>query len=305
MAEATGGINKINFNKFDKKHKLRSAMMDCFCWMPDKAYLKMVFRIRNGKKLDLDNPKTFCDKMNWLKLHDKQELYTELVDKVEVRKHVEEKIGEGHVFPLLGAWDSFDEIDFDKLPNEFVLKCNHDSGSVRIIRDKSQLTPQYMEEMKRDFSSRLKGNPFSAGREYPYKNVRAKVLAEKLMKMEDGSGINDYKFFCFDGKPEILFVATDRQTDVKFDFYDMEFNHLDIINIHPQSGKTIPKPQCFEEMKTIAAKLSEGMKFVRIDLYEIAGTVYFGEYTFFHAGGFWPLTPDEWEDRLGDLIKLN
>lgn len=292
MAEATGGINKINFNKFDKKHKLRTAMMKSLRRLPDKTYLKLMFRIRNGKKLNLDKPETFCEKMNWLKLHDKQERYTDLVDKFKVREYIDEKLGEGHVFPLLGVWDSFDEIDFDQLPNEFVLKCNHDSGSVRIIRDKAALTQEDIEEMRDSFSSCLKGNPFFAGREYPYKNVKARILAEKLMKTEDGSGINDYKFFCFDGKPEILFVATDRQIDVKFDFYDMDFNHLDIINIHPQSGKTIEKPQCFEEMKALAAKLSEGMKFVRIDLYEIGGTVYFGEFTFFHAGGFWPLTPD-------------
>lgn len=299
-----GGINKINFNSFDKKHKLRTMMMKSLRFLPDKTYLKFLFRVRNGKKLDLKSPKTFCEKMNWLKINEKQESYTKLVDKVLVRDYIDKKIGEGHTFPLLGVWDRFEDIDFDQLPDEFVLKCNHDSGSVKIIKDKSSLTSKDYEEMKKKYASALKDNPFFAGREYPYKNVKAKILAEKLMTMEDGSGINDYKFFCFDGKPEILFVATDRQTDVKFDFYDMDFQHLDIINIHPQSGKTIEKPACFEEMKEIAGKLSAGMKFVRIDLYEIDGTVFFGEFTFFHAGGFWPLTPEEWETKLGDLIKI-
>lgn len=297
-------LNNINFKAFDKNHRLRSTMMKLLGFLPDGAYLKFVFKLRTGKKLNLKHPVTFCDKQNWLKIHEKEPRYTQLVDKLAVRSYVADKIGEDHLFPLLGAWDSFDEIDFDALPEAFVLKCNHDSGSVKIINHKSELTEEDVDALRKHFTAKLKANIFYAGREYPYKNIKPCILAEKLMVAADGKGINDYKFFCFNGKPEILFIATDRTVDVKFDFFDMDFNHLDIINIHPQSGKQLEKPQCFEEMKEIAAELSEGMKFVRLDLYEVNGKVYFGEFTFFHGGGFWPMTPDIWEKKLGDLIEL-
>ena len=195
-----------------------------------------------------------------------------------------------------------EDIAFEELPNQFVLKCNHDSGSVKVIHDKSQINHL---ELKKFFDGRLKVNTYVLGREYPYKDVTPKIIAEKYMTPSGKSDIDDYKFFCFNGKPEILFVATERSSDCKFDFYDMDFNHLDIVNIHPQSGRVIPKPVCFDKMKEIAAKLSKGMKFVRIDLYEIEGKVYFGEFTFFHAGGFWPMKPDKWEEFLGNRIKLN
>ena len=228
--------------------------------------------------------------------------YLKLVDKVLVRKHIAEKLGDDICLPMIGHWEHYDEIDFDQLPNEFVLKCNHDSGSVRIIRDKALINHA---EMKAFYESRLRENSFIDGREYPYRDVHPCIMAEKYMVPKGQKDIEDYKFFCFNGKPEILFVATDRSTDCKFDFFDMDFHHLDIENIHPQSGKVIEKPESFERMKEIARILSEGMKFVRLDLYEIEGTVYFGEYTFFHAGGFWPMHPLEWEIKLGDLIQLD
>ena len=182
-----------------------------------------------------------------------------------------------------------------------MLKCTHDSQSVKIVEKKEDINHK---DFKKFYNGRLKINPFNMGREYPYKKVKPRIIAEKLMEAKEG--INDYKFFCFNGKPIIMFVATERASgDTKFDFFDMEFNHLDIVNIHPQSDKgSIHKPLCFEEMKRIAEKCSQGMKFVRIDLYEIDGKVYFGEYTFFHGGGFWPMKPEHWEKDLGDLIKI-
>lgn len=173
-----------------------------------------------------------------------------------------------------------------------MLKCNHDSGSVKIIKSKSDIDH---EKLNKFFEDRLKLNPYVIGREYPYKNVKPMIMAEAYMTPQGEEDINDYKFFCFNGKPEIMFIATDRSTDVKFDFFDMDFNHLDIVNIHPQSGNEIEKPKNFDKMVEIAAKLSQGMKFVRIDLYDVNGKIYFGEYTFFHGGGFWPFSPTEWE----------
>lgn len=291
----------MDYKKIFKNRELRLKLINCLRFIPAKPYLKLVYRIKAGKKLNLKNPVTFCDKQNWLKLNEIHPEYTELVDKIAVRDYITEILGEEYLFPIYGSWKHFDEIDFDALPEKFVLKCNHDSGSVKVITDKSRIDK---EELKKFFEDRLKLNPYVFGREYPYKNVEPCIMAEKFMTPDGEEDIRDYKFFCFNGKPEIMFIATDRSTDVKFDFFDMDFNHLDIVNIHEQSGLEIKKPQMFDEMKEIASKISQGMKFVRIDLYEISGKIYFGEFTFFHGGGFWPMKPEKWEKELGDLIKI-
>ena len=291
----------FDYKRIIKNRESRLKIISYLRFIPTRVCLPIVFFIKTGKRLHLNRPVTFCDKQNWLKLHDIHPEYTELVDKTTVGKHVEKIVGKDISFPILGIWNHYDEIDFSGLPDRFVLKCNHDSGSVKVIHDKWEMNHSLLKEF---FESRLKINSYDIGREYPYRNVQPKIYAETYMVPDGEKDIRDYKFFCFDGKPEILFVATDRSEDCKFDFYDMEFNHLDIVNIHPQSGKEIEKPVCFEEMKRIASELSKGMKFVRIDLYEIAGKVYFGEYTFFHGGGFWPMFPEEWEFKLGQLIDL-
>lgn len=289
----------IDYKKIIKNREFRLKIINLLRYIPDRPYIKMVYRIKTGKKLNLKNPKGFNEKLNWLKVNDRHGEYTDYVDKIKVRDYIKSVLGEERLFPVLGVWNSFDQIDFDALPDKFVLKCNHDSGSVKIIKNKNEINKK---ELKKFFDGRQKINSFNLGREYPYKEVEPKIYAEELMG--DGTAINDYKFFCFDGVPKLMFVATDRDTDCKIDFYDMDFNHLDIERTCPQSGKIIAKPECFEEMKEISAKLSKGMKFVRIDLYEIDGKVYFGEMTFFPAGGFYLFHPDEWETKLGDLIKI-
>ena len=292
----------MDYKKIFKNRELRLKLINCLRFIPAKPYLQFVFRIKAGKKLNLKNPVTFCDKQNWLKLNDIRPEYTKLVDKIGVREYIKEILGEEYLFPIYGTWEHFKDIDFDALPEKFVLKCNHDSGSVKVITDKSKINK---DELKKFFEDRLKLNPYVFGREYPYKDVKPCIMAEKFMTPDDEDDIRDYKFFCFNGKPEIMFIATDRSTDVKFDFFDMDFNHLDITNIHEQSGLDIQKPAMFDQMKEIAAKISKGMKFVRIDLYEISGKIYFGEFTFFHGGGFWPMNPNEWEYKLGQLIDIS
>lgn len=291
----------LDYKKLIKNRELRLQLIKLLSFVPSAPYLKMVYRIKTGEKLHLKNPVGFNEKLNWLKLNHIHPGYTQLVDKLAVRDYIREKIGEDYLFPLLGSWDSFDDIDFDALPDKFVLKCNHDSGSVKLITDKSKMDKA---ALKAFFERRLATNAYCLGREYPYKDVPPKMMAEAFMEAPDGGGINDYKFFCFQGKPKLLFVATDRATDVRFDFFDMDFQHLDIVNIHEQSGKEIQKPSCFEEMKSLAETLSQGMEFVRIDLYEIGGRVYFGEFTFFHGGGFYLFHPAHWENDLGDLLPL-
>ena len=291
----------MDYKKIFKNREFRLKLINCLRFIPTKPYLKMVYRIKTGKKLSLKNPIGFNEKLNWLKINDIHPEYTDYVDKIKVREIVKEKLGEDICFPLLGQWERYEDIDFSTLPDSFVLKCNHDSGSVKIVKDKSTIDHKEFAEF---FKSRLKMNPYTIGREYPYKKVKPMIMAEKYMTPQGASDIEDYKFFCFHGKPEIMFVATERSSDCKFDFYDMDFNHLDIVTIHPQSGKVLEKPALFDRMKEIATVLSEGIKMVRIDLYEIEGKIYFGEFTFFHGGGFWLFTPEEWEKKLGDLIRV-
>lgn len=292
----------FDYKKVFKNRELRLKLIRLLSFVPDELYLKLVFKIKTGKNLDLKTPETFNEKLNWLKLHEKREEYTDLVDKLKVRKYIAEKLSEDYLFPLLGEWDSFDEIDFETLPEKFVLKCNHDSGSVKIITDKAAADKKALSKF---FRGRLELNPFCLGREYPYKNVKPKIIAEKYMESEDGKGIRDYKFFCFDGEPKLMFVASDRETDVRFDFFDADFNRLEIYNIHPNAETVPEKPKNFEKMKELCRVLTKGMKFVRLDLYEIDGKVYFGEFTFFHGGGFYEFSPDEWNKKLGDLIDIS
>lgn len=292
----------LDYKKIISDRELRLRIVNLLSFIPDEPYLKMVYRIKTGKRLNLNNPKTFSEKLNWLKVNDVHPEYTKLVDKLAVRDYVNKIMGRDMFFPLYGTWEHYSDIDFDKLPDQFVLKCTHDSGSVKVVNDKSQINHKELEDF---FEGRIKLNPFVLGREYPYKNVKPMIMAEKYMVPEGESDINDYKFFCFNGKPELMFIATERSDDCKFDFYDMDFNHLDIENIHPNSDKPIAKPECFEEMKELAVKLSQGFRFVRLDLYEIQGQIYFGEYTFFHGGGFWPFKPDKYEAEYGDLINLD
>ena len=291
----------FDYKKIFRNREFRLKIINCLRFIPNTPYLHIVYLIKTGKILNLKKPQTFCDKLNWLKLNNINPEYTKLVDKIAVRDYLIKKIGKDICIPLLGTYNCYEDIDFDRLPDKFVIKCSHDSGSTKIIQDKALINHK---ELSSFFNNRLRQNPYFLGREYPYKDVIPRICIEEYMVSEENSDLNDYKFFCFDGKPEILFIATERSSNCKFDFYDMDFNHLDIINIHPQSNLVINKPINFEQMKELVSNLSEGMKFVRIDLYEINGKIYFGEFTFFHAGGFWPMKPDEWEIKLGNLISI-
>ena len=287
--------------KFYQKVINKLINKNVFDFLSDEQFLKFKFRIHMDKKLDLKNPRTFNEKLQWLKLNDRNPEYTKMVDKYAVREYIAKKIGAEYLIPLLGVWDSVDDIDFDSLPNQFVLKCNHDSGGHVICKDKSKLD---VEEARKKLSKVMKRDFYKLSREWPYKNVKRKIIAEKFMVDESGTELKDYKFFCFDGRCEYMFVATDRPHDTKFDFYDMDFKHLPFKQGHPHATKEIQKPKAFDEMKELAQKLSKGIKQVRIDFYEINGKVYFGEITFFHYSGFTPFEPEEWDYKFGELIKL-
>lgn len=270
--------------------------------IPDKLYLQLLYRRIFNKKLDLNNPKSFNEKLQWIKLYDRRPEYTMMVDKYAVKEYVAGKIGKKYIIPTLGIWDKPEDIEWDNLPNQFVLKCTHDSGGLVICRDKDKLDK---EAAIKKLSESLKRNYYIAGREWPYKNVPRRIIAEKYMEDVSVGELPDYKFFCFDGVVKALFIGTERGTgDVKFDFYDADFNHLDFVQEHPMAGKVLPKPQHFEKMKELASQLSQGIPHVRVDFYNINGDIYFGEMTFFHHGGVIPFHPEEWDYTFGSWIKL-
>ena len=268
--------------------------------LSDKRYLEHLYFRKMGKKLDLKNPQTFNEKLQWLKLYDRKPEYTVMVDKYAAKQYVADIIGEEHIIPTLGLYDSPDEIDFDKLPDQFVLKCTHSSGiGSCVCTDKSTLD---IEKVKSELQRGLDNDYFLDEREWPYKNVPRKIICEKYMEDTTTKELSDYKFFCFDGVPKIMFIASRRFADeeTKFDFFD----HLDIINGHPNAEVCPKKPKSFEKMKKIASKLSAGVPHLRVDLYEVDGQIYFGELTFSHWGGFTKFEPEEWDYTIGSWLTL-
>lgn len=269
----------------------------------DKTYLKLKFKKKMGYKLNLDNPQTYSEKLQWMKLYHHVPEYTQMVDKAESKDFVASKIGKQYIIPTLGIWDNFDDIDFSKLPDQFVLKTTHDSGGVVVCKDKSKLN---IKDTKAILTFSQKRDYYKTSKEWPYKNVPHRILAEKYMEDETGE-LRDFKFFCFDGKVKALFIASDRFTpdeETKFDFFDENFNHLPFTNGHPNASHKIEKPQSFDEMKRLAEILSEGIPHVRVDFYNINGQIYFGEMTFFHWGGMKPFEPIEWDYKFGEWITL-
>ena len=271
--------------------------------LPDKGFLKLRFRIIMGRKLDLISPRAYNDKLQWLKLYDRRPIYTTFVDKYAVKNYVAEIIGEEHIIPTLKVWDSVADLDLSDLPSSFVLKTTHDGDSkgVIICKDKSKID---LEAVRSRLRKNLKTNYYRFGREWPYKNVVPRIIAEKYIEDESGE-LRDYKFFCFDGIVKASFVATERSTgDVKFDYFDAEFNHIDMVQSHPMSEHIIKKPKNYDLMLEIASKLSAGFPHVRVDLYNCNGQVYFGELTLYHYGGMIPFYPEKWDYIFGSWLNL-
>lgn len=272
--------------------------------IPDKAYLSLMYRGSFGKKLNWKTPRTYNEKLQWLKLYDRNPVYCDMVDKYEAKRFAADKIGGDFVVPVLaGPWDDCGEIDFDALPEQFILKTTHDCGGVFICKDKKSLDRH---EAKRFIQEHLRQNYYLTCREWPYKNIKPRIFAEEYLSAGEKE-LKDYKFFCFNGVPKLMFIASQRQSaeeETKFDFYDMEFNHLPIINGKPNASRAQEKPQNFERMKALASALSEGIPHLRVDFYECNGRLYLGELTFYHWGGFVPFEPNEWDDILGSWINL-
>lgn len=274
--------------------------------LPDKIFLKIKYRALLGRPLNLAKPETYNEKLQWLKLYNRRPEYTQMVDKYAVRQLVAEKIGEEYLIPLLGVWDSFDDIDFDALPNRFVLKPTHTSGDVYICKGKSQLDYKKLSDLIQGW---LKRKYERLHREWPYKNVPPRIIAERYMQdhMDKGgaaAGLTDYKFYCFDGKPKAMLIVTDRQVNTKMDFYDMDFNHLPLVWDYENSDRKLEKPVNFERMKELAKVLAWNIPHVRVDFYESDGRVYFGELTFYPVSGWGTFEPPEWDRIFGDWLTL-
>ena len=257
-----------------------------------------------GYKLDLNHPKTFNEKLQWLKLHNQKAIYTTLVDKYRVKQWIADKIGEQYVIPTLAVYDSVDEIDLDKLPDKFVLKCNHDSGNVVICRDKSTFD---LQAAKRKLGAALKKNYYWDSREWPYKNVKRCVIAEKYIQDQEDGGLVDYKFFCFDGRADCVMMCVDRHIkQPKFYFFDRDWNlkRLNVRGKEAPEGFSLPKPKSLDKMFELSSTLSEGISFVRVDFYDVAGEILFGEMTFFPDAGFDSRILPEADLYFGGLLKV-
>ena len=260
-----------------------------------------------GKHLNLKNPQTYSEKLQWLKLYNCRPEYTDMVDKYAVKKYVADKIGEQYVIPTLGVWDRPEDIEWDSLPGRFVLKTTHGGGNTGVVicKDKTNFSKQHAIDK---LNLCLQQDLYKIWREWPYKNVKHQIIAEEFIEPTYGKKeLNDYKFFCFDGVVKGLFVATERQSpneEVKFDFYDEYFNHLPFRQGHDHARVIPKKPDNFILMKKIAEQLSKGIPHVRVDLYDLGDRVLFGELTFFHFSGMVPFEPEEWDNRFGKLLTL-
>ncbi|MDO5638096.1 MAG: ATP-grasp fold amidoligase family protein [Myroides sp.] len=275
-------------------------------YLSDKTFLQIKYERIMREKLNLNSPIGFNEKIQWLKLHYRSPLLTTLVDKFEVKNYVAEKIGAEYVIPNYGIWESFDDIDFKRLPSQFVLKTTHDCGGVILCTDKNGLD---LKKTKSKLEKHLKNNHYYKNREWAYKDVEPRIIAERYFtnKRSDNEieELVDYKIFCFDGEPKIIQISTGRfNSGLKHNFYDINFQKLDIVKYKGGTEEDISKPENFELMLLLAKKLSSNLPFVRADFYNIEGRVFFGELTFYPGGGFSPFKPKEWEERVGNWIKL-
>lgn len=286
--------------------KINHRYPQFFSWMDDYTFLNFRWYYYFGEKLNLEDPRTFSEKIQWLKLNDRNPLYTKMVDKYEVKKYVAALIGERYVIPTLGVWNTFDEIDFQSLPDQFVLKCTHDSGGLVICKSKKEFDIQ---AARRKINHSLKRDYYKVGREWPYKDVPRGIIAEKYLGDKKNQDLRDYKFYCFNGKPLFCQVISDRSSNETVDFYDMQWNLQEFTGLaiphKPHSKLKIEKPNSFEVMKNSASILSNNMPFARVDFYEVMGRMYFGEITLFPASGFGIFQPKEWNKKLGDMIDID
>ena len=294
---------------YNRAQFLDSIVRNFGGFLPDKLYLSLRYRCKMGQWINWRRPTNFTEKLQWLKVYNRKPEYTVMVDKCAVKKYVAKIIGDKYIIPTIGVWDRPEDISWDTLPKQFVLKTTHGGGGGGVVVCKNKDTFDRKEAVKR-LNESLRLDLYTSLREWPYKNVQRRVLAEEYIEpsQPDGSGdLPDYKFFCFNGVPLYCQVIRDRSGVETIDFYDMEWNHMPFVGLNPvaKNGvKPVSRPRHLYAMQEICEKLSKGIPFVRVDMYVVGDFEYFGELTFFPASGIGTFTPDEWQDKLGELIKL-
>ena len=297
-------LKKVRTTVFNKK-KLVGALSrrGFFDLLSDKQFIKLQFKTIFGYSLDLNNPKTFNEKLQWIKLKDRKPIYSTMVDKAEVKDYVAEKIGEQYIIKTLGIWDKFEDIDFDLLPERFVMKCTHDSGGLVICKEKTTLD---FEKTQRKIEKCIKTNYYKQGREWPYKNVKPRIIAEEYMEDTEVGELRDYKFFCFNGKVKCFKIDFDRFIEHRANYFSKNKELLPFGEVvcPPDYNRKLDMPENLDEMIELAEKLAEKIPFVRIDFYSCNHKIYFGEMTFFPASGFGKFIPNKWDRELGDWISL-
>ena len=269
--------------------------------IPDKKYIELEYKYILGKRLNLKNPETFNEKLQWLKLYDRKPEYTKMVDKYEAKKYVSDIIGEKYIIPTLGIYNDFKDIDFEKLPNQFVIKPTHTSGNVFICKNKREINYKELENIVKHW---LKRRYFYNHREWPYKNIKPRIIIENYIQDKNEEELKDYKFFCFNGKVKMVLVCSDRFGKFKKTFFDETWKPYNFTEGNHQKDQSIKIPENFEEMKELAEKLANNLTFVRIDFYDINGKIYFGEITFYPSAGYEKFNPSEYDKFFGDMIKL-
>lgn len=297
-------------NKIKKMINNPKVAFDHFMRLPwshllsDEMYVKIRFRVDMKKKLDLINPRMFSEKLQWLKLYDRKPIYTTMVDKYEAKRYVASLIGEKYIIPTLGVWEHFEDIDFGQLPNQFVLKCTHDSGGVYICKDKSKLD---VDSVKKKINKSLRKNYFYNEREWPYKDVKPRIIAEQYLVTAGESGLNDYKIFCFHGEPKFILVCSNRfsKSGLNEDFFDVDWKHLELARkLHGNAAITPARPNNLQEMIELSRKIAENTKFLRVDLYETNNEILFGECTFYPTSGFEEFSPAGADYEIGELLNI-
>ena len=285
------------------KKLFRNIFIKLTSKMSDEKFLKLRYRLTTKSKLNLDNPQTFNEKLQWLKLYDRKPIYTTMVDKYAVKKYVADIIGDEYIIPTFGVWDKFDDIDFDKLPNQFVLKCTHDSGGLVIVKDKSKLDKK---SAKKIIEKCLKTDFYLVAREWPYKNVPRKIIAEELLDLNENT--SEFKMFCSYGKMNWVMVCTGAghsESTRTNDGYDTDFNHLPVTFTYKNAEKPMEKPNVWDKLTNIAETLSKDIPQVRIDTYVLGDKIYFGEITLYHCSGHCEFNPPEWDLKFGEQIDLS
>lgn len=281
------------------------AQMGLYNRLPDEEFIRRLYKANRGKELNLENPRTFNEKLQWMKLYDRNPVYVVTSDKYAVRDYVKEKIGEEYLIPLIGVWDDPDDIDFSALPEQFVLKCNHNSGTgMCICKDKSKLNT---EKVKKALKKGLNEDYFLCSREWQYKDIKRRIVGEKFMSEIDADDLINYKIYCFNGEPKLFHISSNMaaHNGARLSFLDLDWNPLPFCRQdYPPFEELPPQPDSKEEMLEVSRKLSESLPFMRVDLYEISGKVYFSELTLDPCGGYSPFEPENWDLKLGEMLKL-